>query len=430
VRRCYAARVTARVDAAAIPKDVALICRELSRHGYKGWVVGGCLRDLLRGQPAADWDVATSARPEQVQKVFSRVIPTGIQHGTVTVRLGGNGYELTTLRGEGAYSDGRRPDSVEFVDDIAADLARRDFTVNAMAYDPIEQALIDPFGGLGDLDARLIRAVGRAEERFSEDGLRVLRAARFAATLEFEIEAATEAAIRPTLDTFRKVSAERVRDEWLKALKARAPSRAFAVMARTGILEATCPFLAALPEGELSAALRALDASACELGLRMAALLSSWWDDPGALDDWLGRYRFSNQERELIGSLVRHHRTPWGEPPDHAGLRRFAARVRRESVAGILDVSLRVAEARGDARAVSHAQRWRTELAAALTPTAALTGKELAIGGRDLMSELQLAPGPRLGKLLDALLDRVLDEPALNTRESLLALARDVAAES
>jgi tRNA nucleotidyltransferase (CCA-adding enzyme) len=422
--------VTLRVDATAIPRDVTLICRELARHGYKGWVVGGCLRDLLRGQPAADWDVATSARPEQVQKVFSRVIPTGIQHGTVTVRLGGSGYELTTLRGEGAYSDGRRPDSVEFVEDITADLARRDFTINAMAYDPIAQALIDPFGGLGDLDARLIRAVGRAQERFSEDGLRVLRAARFAATLEFEIEADTEAAIRPTLDTFRKVSAERVREEWLKALKARAPSRAFVVMARTGILEATCPFLAALPEGELAAALRALDGSARELGPRMAALLSGWWRDPRALDAWLARYRFSNQERELIGSLVKHHREPWAPPPAHPALRRFAARVRRELVGPVLETSLCVAEAHGDAVATRHARAWRSELAAALPPGAALTGKELAIGGRDLMSELALSPGPKLGTLLDALLDRVLEEPALNTRESLLALARQLAAEA
>jgi tRNA nucleotidyltransferase (CCA-adding enzyme) len=421
--------VPLRVDAAAIPRDVALICRELARHGYKGWVVGGCLRDLLRGRPAADWDVATSARPEQVQKVFSRVIPTGIQHGTVTVRLGGHGYELTTLRGEGAYSDGRRPDSVAFVDDIAADLARRDFTINAMAYDPIEQALIDPFGGLADLDARLIRAVGRAEERFSEDGLRVLRAARFAATLEFEIEADTEAAIRPTLDTYRKVSAERVREEWLKALKARAPSRAFAVMARTGILEATCPFLAALPDGELAAALRALDASERALAPQLAALLSGC-GDARALDEWLARYRFSNQERELIGSLVAHHREPWVPPPDHAALRRFAARVRRERVQSVLETSLCVAEAHGDAAAASHARAWRSELAAALTPTAALTGKELAIGGRDLMSELQLSPGPKLGTLLDALLERVLDEPALNTRENLIALARQLAAEA
>jgi tRNA nucleotidyltransferase (CCA-adding enzyme) len=392
-------------------------------------VVGGCLRDLLRGRPAADWDVATSARPEQVQKVFSRVIPTGIQHGTVTVRLGGHGYELTTLRGEGAYTDGRRPDRVEFVSDIEADLARRDFTINAMAYDPIEDTLSDPFGGLADLEAGVIRAVGKAEERFAEDGLRVLRAARFAAALEFDIDPATEAAIRPTLDTFRKVSAERVREEWLKALRSPEPSRAFAVMARTGILEATCPFLAALPQAELTAALRAMDASPRELGARMAALLSGWADELAALDDWLARYRFSNQEREHIVSVVKHHREPWSPPPEAAALRRFAARVGRKLLAPVLEASQRVAEAHGHGEALAHARAWQSGLDAAVGAATPLTSKELALGGRDLMTELGLLPGPRIGTLIEALLERVLDEPALNTRDSLLALARQLTTE-
>src|SRR5262249_21364017 len=152
-------------------------------------------------------------------------IPTGIEHGTITVREGGVSYEVTTLRGEGAYTDGRRPDSVEFVDDVEQDLARRDFTVNAIAYDPIDDVLVDPFGGRADMAKKLIRAVGDPIERFTEDGLRVLRAARFVATLEMELDPATHDAIGETLDTFRKVSPERVRDEWLKTMKAKKPSR-------------------------------------------------------------------------------------------------------------------------------------------------------------------------------------------------------------
>src|SRR3954471_20366778 len=191
---------------AKVPEDVLGICRRLREKGRRGWIVGGCVRDLLRGGQAKDWDVATDARPEEVVAFFRKVIPTGIQHGTVTVVLRGVHYEVTTLRGEGAYSDGRRPDKVEFVDDITADLARRDFTFNAMAIDPIDGHLIDPFGGKADLDAKVLRAVGDASERFFEDGLRVLRAARFAATLECTIAPETEQAMGATrsLETLRR----------------------------------------------------------------------------------------------------------------------------------------------------------------------------------------------------------------------------------
>ena len=411
-----------------IPAHVTLLCRELHKHGYKGWVVGGCLRDLLRGKPAADWDLATNALPTDVQRIFQRVIPTGIQHGTVTVCLGGQSYEVTTLRGEGAYSDGRRPDSVVFVDDIAADLARRDFTVNAIAYDPLEQALIDPFAGLHDLDGRLIRAVGLAEERFGEDGLRVLRAARFVATLEFQLEPATEAAIRPTLDTFRKVSAERVRDEWMKALKAREPSRAFEVMARTGILEVTCEPLARLPSDDLHAYFRAMDGVSRDPVVRVAALLASFVADVPALDAWLVRYRFSNQERERIVRMVRHHQDGWASLPDDGALRRFAARVGREALPEVLAVSLEVARCRfGEAHESTRAaQAFVAQVGRAVGEHTPLTNKELAIAGRDLMQALQLSPGPHIGRIIEALFQRVLDEPRLNTRESLLSLAQQL----
>src|SRR5277367_6631958 len=220
---------------AQVPEDVLGICRRLREKGKRGWIVGGCVRDLLRGAIAKDWDVATDARPDDVIAMFKKVIPTGIQHGTVTVVRRGVHYEVTTLRGEGAYSDGRRPDKVEFVDDITADLARRDFTVNAMAIDPVDGHLIDPFLGRQDLAARVLRAVGEPEDRFGEDGLRVLRAARFSATLGCTIDPKTERAMgsQRSIDTFRRVSAERVRDEWLKAMRADKPSVAFEAMRRT-----------------------------------------------------------------------------------------------------------------------------------------------------------------------------------------------------
>src|SRR6185436_6634390 len=210
-----------------IDRDAIGICERLRESGKRGWIVGGCVRDLLLGKTVSDWDVATDARPDEVMRIFPRVVPTGIEHGTVSVLAHGVPYEVTTLRGETTYSDGRRPEAVVFVDDITADLARRDFTVNAIAIDPLTPALIDPFDGRKDLEARILRAVGNPVERFLEDGLRVLRAARFAATLECTIDPPTLAAIEPTLSTYRKVSAERIRDEWVKAMKARRPSVAF-----------------------------------------------------------------------------------------------------------------------------------------------------------------------------------------------------------
>ena len=191
-----------------VPPDVHSIASRLQAAGLRAWIVGGCTRDLLLGRPVHDWDLATDARPDQVVELFRRVIPTGIQHGTVTVMLGRSGYEVTTLRGEGAYSDGRHPDSVTFVGDLVEDLARRDFTINAIALDPRTGEVTDPFQGQDDLRARSLRAVGEPERRFSEDGLRLMRAARFSAVLGFEIEPATFAAMSATVQTLEKVSQE------------------------------------------------------------------------------------------------------------------------------------------------------------------------------------------------------------------------------
>ncbi|HEV8547940.1 MAG TPA: hypothetical protein VGQ57_02910, partial [Polyangiaceae bacterium] len=235
---------------ASIPDPVRNLSARLAEGGFRAWAVGGCIRDELlaaeRDEPTRhrnDWDIATSARPEDVMRLFRRVIPTGMKHGTVTVLLDGDSYEVTTLRGETTYTDGRRPDAVYFVDDIKDDLARRDFTINAIAYDVLADRLIDPFDGIADLKQRVLRAVGTPSERFAEDGLRVLRAARFVATLEVELDPATRQAIEPSLASYRKVSAERIRDEWLKTMKARAPSRAFEVMQKHGLLAITAPEL-------------------------------------------------------------------------------------------------------------------------------------------------------------------------------------------
>jgi tRNA nucleotidyltransferase (CCA-adding enzyme) len=444
----------AEVPADRIPPPVLELCRRLRDAGHRAWIVGGCLRDLLAGRPVSDWDLATSARPEQVQKVFRRVIPTGIEHGTVTVLLGGVHYEVTTLRGEGAYTDGRRPDSVSFVEDIEHDLARRDFTVNAIAYDPLDDQLVDPFGGRADLELRLIRAVGDPFERFSEDGLRVLRAARFVATLEFELDEATAAAIPKTLDTFRKVSPERVRDEWLKTMKADRPSRAFRVMAQTGILAVTYPELAAqrgCAQNKWHAfdvwehTLETLDALEGDPVLRLAGLLHDVGkprtrafsdktqdftfynhETVGAdlADVWLRAYRFSNDERERVTHLIRNHLVCYSDEWSDAGVRRFVKRVSKERLADLLRLAR--ADAAGKGRPVDAEldglARLQTRVDAVLAAGSALSTRDLAVNGQDVMSRLAIKPSRRIGEVLELLLERVLEKPELNERELLLGL--------
>jgi tRNA nucleotidyltransferase (CCA-adding enzyme) len=435
------------------------ICKELRKAGERAWVVGGCVRDTLRGQRVNDWDIATTALPEKVQKTFDRVIPTGIDHGTVTVLWKGEGYEVTTLRGEGLYTDGRRPDSVVFVGDIDQDLARRDFTVNAIAYDPVDGHLADPFGGLEDMRHKVLRAVGNPAERFSEDGLRILRGARFVATLEFELDPDTEGAFRGALDTFRKVSPERVREEWLKTMKAERPSLGFEVMRRTGILEVTYPELLEQVGCEQNKwhaydvwghTMRVLDESEGDPVERVAALLhdvakprtrafsdktNDWTfyhhEKVGAdmAERWLRDYRFSNQERDLITGLIRNHLICYTPDWSDAAVRRFIKRVGRDH----LDPLLRLGEAdalgkgREVERELSLLQELQGRVNQQLEEGGALTPSDLAIGGNDVIPLLDGGAGPAVGRILRALLDRVIEDPALNTRDKLMPIAEELA---
>jgi tRNA nucleotidyltransferase (CCA-adding enzyme) len=395
---------------AAVPGAVAQICARLRDHGHHAWLVGGSVRDVLRGltERVGDWDIATDARPEQVQIAFRRVIPTGLQHGTVTVLVDGIGYEVTTLRGETQYSDGRHPDRVFFVDDIEADLGRRDFTINAIAYDPQARRLIDPFGGVSDLEAGLIRAVGDPAARFAEDGLRVLRAARFRATLQMEIEAATVAAIQPSLASYRKVSVERVREEWMKALAAPAPSRAFEVMRDHGMLEITAP--------ELCAGLHLGRVDVCPPPplLRLAALmLEAGAPDAEAV---LSRLRFSNRERDRVVALVRHRRVRYVPDWDDVEVRRWVQTVTPELVDDLCTLT-----------GGEHLRARARQVLAARVP---MSTRELAVDGNDLLQALDKPPGRWLGELLQRLLDEVVVAPECNQREALLARARELARRS
>lgn len=440
---------------AKIPDEVRALCKQLKSHGFQAYIVGGCVRDLLLGKAASDWDVTTDAKPEDVKKIFPRVIPTGIQHGTVTVLMKHTPYEVTTFRGEGAYSDGRRPDSVEFVSDITADLARRDFTVNAIALDPDDGRIVDPFEGEKDIARRVIRAVGVPLDRFREDGLRVLRAARFTATLDFTLDEDTERAIEPSLDVFKKVSQERVRDEWVKSMKAKKPSRAFDVMRKAGILAITCPEMLEGVDMEQNKwhafdvwrhGMECLDACVGDPILRISALLHDVGKPRSRAfsektKDWtfydherIGaemanpicqRLRFSNEERERIVHLVRNHLFHYTDEWNDTTVRRFIKRIGKERLEDLYALNEADVRAKGkkDVPDLSALTALKAHVERVIAQGAALSTRDLAIGGRDLMKDLAVPQGPMIGKILNALLEEVIADPAKNERETLLALA-------
>lgn len=439
-----------------VPNDVRTLCRLLNKAGHRAWIVGGCTRDLLLGREVHDWDVATDALPDQVSKVFHRVIPTGIQHGTVTVLLNRVGYEVTTLRGEGTYSDGRHPDSVTFVEDIVEDLARRDFTVNAIAYDPLSDAWTDPFRGRADLEARVIRAVGDPRERFDEDGLRILRAARFVSTLGFDLDPATQRAMAERMPKLACVSFERVRDELLKTLASDQPSRGLRIMQKTGAFDVVLPELTPTVGCEQNRhhafdvwehTLQTVDACRADPVIRLAMLLHDvgkpdvrqlsdktqdytfYHHEAVGADIAAGigeRLRLSNEQRRRVVHLVRHHLIPYESDWSESAVRRWVRRVGAESVDDVLEMAR--ADARGKGVDVTDTLRGLDELAervrALQAEGMALSVRDLAVNGRDLMQALGIAPGPVIGEILDDLLEGVTEDPGLNEPDKLLARAK------
>ncbi len=437
-----------------VPTEVHTLAATLKQKGFRTWAVGGSLRDLLLGKPVSDWDLATDALPHDVQAAFKRTLPTGIKHGTVTVCIGSHQFEVTTLRGEGAYSDGRHPDSIAFIASIEEDLRRRDFTVNAIAYDLADQQIIDPFHGMTDLKSGVLRAVEDPVRRFSEDGLRIMRAARFVATLEFALDPATEKALAAAVHMLRKVSHERVRDELSKMLLARTPSRGLRVLQTSGALAILWPELESMvgcAQGSEHHAydvwehtLHTIDQISPELILRLAALFHDvakpttkaiadnhkitfhGHDIVGAdmTRKLMHTFRFSKVECDAVSHLVRHHLVYYEHSWSDAAVRRFIKRVDPAHLDQLF--ALVRADNLGKGVPVDHALDQLSELTqrvqAQLNQKAAISLKSLVIGGEDVIQHLHIKPGRRVGALLERLLERVIEEPSLNSRETLLSL--------
>ena len=443
---------------ASIPPPVVELLEALWRAGHAGYVVGGSLRDALLGRPAADWDLATDALPEKTVEIFPGSVYEN-RFGTVAVRRGDQLYQVTTFRSDHDYADFRRPHRIEFGDSIEVDLARRDFTVNAMAWGAPargagsrpEPGLVDPYAGRADVAARLIRAVGDPAKRLEEDALRIVRAVRLAATLELTIEPATRAAIQARAELVRHLSGERIATELDRILAMPAPSRGLRLLAETGVLDHVAPELAAQRgvsqnkvhgEDLWDHTLRSVDAvPASRPVVRLAALLHDVGKPATAADGhfyghdkvgaelaatFLERLRYPRAVTDRVIALVRQHMFTYDDGWSDTAVRRFISKVGRPALEELFE--LRAADNIGSGMPSDGAglAELRRRVAEQLAADVALDRADLALDGDDLIAELGLRPGPTIGRVLDELVERVISDPALNDRPTLLLLARSL----
>ena len=433
-----------------LPEKVNFIIDTLQKHGFEGYAVGGCVRDAMLSRVPQDWDITTSAKPEQVKALFKHTIDTGIQHGTVTVMLDHEGFEVTTYRIDGEYEDARHPKEVQFTSNLLEDLKRRDFTINAMAYNE-KDGLVDAFDGLGDLERGIIRCVGVAEERFTEDALRMLRAVRFAAQLGFEIEDKTRAAIGKLAPNLAKVSAERIQIELVKLLTSAHPEEIKTAW-ETGLTNVFLPEFNAMMETEQNnphhqysvgehtiVALKEVEPDkVCRLTMLLhdiAKPVCKTTDEEG-IDHFYGhvekgaemarailrRLKFDNDTTNRVCHLVACH----DHMPDltEKSVRRAIFKNGVEQYPALFAVK------RADSLAQSEYQRaeklesletYRQIYDTIMEKQQCLSIRDLAITGSDLIA-LGMQPGKELGETLKKLLELVLEDPELNTKEKLIQL--------
>lgn len=398
-----------------LPRDVKHIIDVLMQNGYEAYAVGGCVRDSMLGRVPGDWDITTSALPQEVKALFGRTIDTGIQHGTVTIMLGKNGYEVTTYRIDGKYEDSRHPKNVEFTPNLEEDLKRRDFTINAMAYND-EHGVVDIFDGVGDLKNRIIRCVGNAHDRFDEDALRILRAVRFSAQLGFDIEKATRQAAAELAPTLVKISRERIHTELNKLLLSDNPDH-FAMIYELGVMEVIIPELSGITDEEIRELGSWIGRTAVKLPERYAALLGVLGKDRTRAV--LKGLKLDNATIEMAVKLVQYTRVlPLSTDTD---IRHYINEVGKTDAIRLIDFNLSFCTA----DLYKGYTDMRNKCDAIIKRGDCTSLKELKISGKELI-EAGFPAGRQLGGLLDMLLKEVLDNPELNTRDYLAARAAEL----
>lgn len=431
-----------------IPQGAAWVLEQLRDAGYEAYVVGGCVRDSLLHRMPDDWDITTSAKPEDTKRIFRRTVDTGIQHGTVTVMVDRTGYEVTTYRIDGEYADGRHPEHVTFTASLLEDLKRRDFTINAMAYSPAE-GLVDEFDGIGDINRRVIRAVGDPVQRFTEDALRMMRAIRFSAQLDYRIDEDTREGIRLLAPNLQKVSAERIRVELEKLLLSEHPEELKEAY-ELGLLRQFLPELSECmecgqnnPHHCLSVGdhiLCAVKAARRDKVLRLALLLHDIakpqvkTTDENGIDHFHGHaarsaaladrilrdLKYDNQTREAAVRLIAWHDCNLGDSLPE--IRKSISELGEEWFLPLLEVKTSDVEAQSDYQRdekLGKIEYWRNAFEEIRCAGDCLSLKDLAVSGKDLIAA-GAAPGKEIGRILHEMLEEVLREPAHNTREYLL----------
>lgn len=431
-----------------LPEKVNFIIGTLKKHGYEGYAVGGCVRDTMLGRTPQDWDITTSARPEQVKELFKYTIDTGIQHGTVTVMLEHEGFEVTTYRIDGEYEDARHPKEVQFTSNLLEDLKRRDFTINAMAYNE-EEGLVDAFDGVLDLERGIVRCVGNPKERFSEDALRMLRAVRFAGQLGFEIDEATKLAVKELAPTIAKVSAERIQVELVKLMTSKHPEQ-IKTAYETGLTKVFLPEFDAMMKTEQNHphhcysvgehTIMALKMSTPDKVVRLAMLfhdiakpLCKTTDDQG-VDHFYGhpekgsgiafeilrRLKFDNDTTKRVCALVKiHDQMPKLEAKY---VRRAIYKNGIEQYPALFAVKhadiLSQSEYKRDEK-LADLKQYELIYENILNEKQCLSIRELAVTGSDLIA-MGMQPGKAIGETLNQLLEIVLEHPEWNTKQKLL----------
>lgn len=438
-----------------IPKDANHIIHTLQNNGHSAYVVGGCVRDSILGRNPHDWDICTSATPDEILSIFkdNKIVETGLKHGTVTIIINGEPYEVTTYRIDGKYSDNRRPDTVTYTDNLVEDLKRRDFTINAMAYND-DEGLIDPFNGIEDIENKIIRCVGSAEDRFEEDALRILRAIRFASQLDFDVHSNTAIAIEKLAkDKLNNVSIERINSEFCKIVESKSFYKQ--IILYKDIIELFIPEFYELfgfnqknpyhdydVYGHTVHAIRHCESD--DLIVRLAVFFHDFGKPRSCqecengtrhfyghgkvsaelTDIIMKRLKFDNETKNKVTELVLYHDATLDKSKKH--IKRWLNKIGAEQFKRLLDV--RKADIRGqkivcDESRIEEVNEIETSMLEVLQEKECFSLKSLAVNGKDLM-DIGFKPGKVLGEALNSLLQLVINEECLNDKETLLDKAK------